>query len=59
MKPSKKVVNYLLKLVHADLHRMDKEMDHAACYGSEVVLEDYESAGQAQAALLDELKNAG
>ena len=45
---------YLIRLVSADVQRMGTEMDHAACYGSEVTLPDYETAASVLEKLADE-----
>lgn len=36
---------YLLRLVSADYQRMNALMDHAICHGAEVVLPDFDTAG--------------
>lgn len=38
-------LRYLLKLVHADLQRMDILADHAIAHGAEIVLPDHVIAG--------------
>ena len=50
---TQKEIEYLLKLIMADLHRMDKEMDHAICYGAVVVLPDRDLADNARKELLE------
>ncbi len=35
---------YIVRLISADLHTMVRNMDHAVCYGSEIVLPDAQTA---------------
>jgi len=52
---SKVQVGYLMRLISVDFQRMNADMDHAISYGSDVVLPDFDTAGE----LLVRLENSG